>query len=48
VCVLHQLGNVLHAVVSSRPRPERGAANIDGIGAMVDGFNADLKVAGGG
>ena len=48
VRVLDQPGNVLHGVVGAAARPETGAADVDGIGPVVDGFDADVGGAGGG
>ena len=45
--VLHQLGDVLHRVVGRRPCPKRGAANVDRIGSVLEGLDADVQVAGG-
>ena len=47
VCVLHQARNVLHAVGGVHARAKGRAADVDGIGAMVDGFDADIGVTGG-
>jgi hypothetical protein len=46
VGVLHQLGDVLNAVVRCGARPKRRAANVDGVRAMVDGFDADVEGTG--
>ena len=48
VRVLHQFRNVLHRVVGRGARTERWPPNVDGIGPVVDGFYADVQVAGGG
>jgi hypothetical protein len=40
-----QASNVLHPVVGAGARPKRGAANVDGIGAVVDGFDANVGIA---
>ena len=48
VRMLHQLGDVLHRVVGRRPCPKGGTANVDRVRAVVDGFDANVQVAGGG
>jgi hypothetical protein len=48
VGVLHQLGDVLHRVVRRGACPKRRPTNVDRIGAMVDGFDANVEGAGGG
>jgi hypothetical protein len=44
--MLHQFGNVGHAVVGRGAGAKRGAANVDGVCAMVDGFDANVQIAG--
>ena len=46
--VLHQPGDVLHAVVGRRARTKRRAADVDSVRAVLDGLDADVGRAGGG
>ncbi|MPN35140.1 hypothetical protein SDC9_182635 [bioreactor metagenome] len=42
VGMLDQAGNVGHGILGCRTCAEGRAANVDGIGAVVDGFDADV------
>jgi hypothetical protein len=48
VRVFDQPGDVLHAVVGAGAGAEGRPADVDGVGTVVDGFDADLGVARGG
>ena len=45
VGVLHQALNVSDVIARAGPRAKGRAADVDGIGAVVDGFNANVCVA---
>ena len=45
VRVPHQSRNVGHLVGGRGTRAERGTADVNGVGAVVDGFDADIGVA---
>ena len=46
--MLHQPGYVLNAVVCGGAGTEGGAADVDRVSPVVDGFDADVGIAGGG
>ena len=48
VGVLHQPGDVADFVAGIAARAERGSADVDGIGPVVDGLDADVGGLGGG
>ena len=47
VRMLHQARNVGHAVVGAGAGAEAGAADVDRVGPVVDGFDTDVSRAGG-
>jgi hypothetical protein len=47
VGVLCQAGNVLHRIAGVGARPERRPTDVDGIGTVVDGLDADVGGLGG-
>jgi hypothetical protein len=43
--MLHQAGDVGHRIVGMAARAERGPADVDGVGAVLDGLDADVGIA---